>query len=61
MTPLPPPRHGRTPYNVPGTSAGVSSSVSYKTNRKRKHATEGIASVETNKSNDSSNKKGKQS
>ena len=58
MTSLPPPRHGRTPYNVPGTSSGVGA-VGYKTNRKRKHATEVAVNVETNEKD--SNKKGKQS
>ena len=52
MNPLPPPRHGRTPYIVPRTSTALSN----RTNRKRKHATEGAVA---NNEGDAS-KKGKQ-
>ena len=54
MNPLPPPRHGRTPYIVPRTSVALGN----RTNRKRKHATEGAGNVANNESD--ANKKGKQ-
>ena len=58
MTPMPPPRHGRTSFNAPGGSAtGVSSG--YKLSRKRKHVGEGATSSNATESDTS--KKGKPS
>ena len=58
MTPMPPPRHGRIPFNAPGSAAtGVSSG--YKLSRKRKHVVEGATNSDATESDIS--KKGKQS
>ena len=58
MSPLPPPRHGRGPFNSSGTVSGGSTG-GHKNNRKRKHATESSSNVEVIEND--SNKKGKQS
>ena len=58
MTPLPPPRHGRGPYNPSGTLSGVSTG-GHKNSRKRKQTTEASSNVEMGENE--SNKKGKQS
>ena len=58
MPSLPPPRHGRTSFNVPGTSPGVGAGCP-KITRKRKHTTDvsTVADIGENESN----KKGKAS
>jgi hypothetical protein len=55
---LPPPRHGRGPYNQSGSLSGVNTG-GHKNNRKRKHATEASSNAEMGENE--SNKKGKPS